>query len=41
VPVEEHVVPGQMHGFFTFPHVLPGAAQGMDLVVAALARRSA
>jgi acetyl esterase len=41
VPVEEHVVPGQMHGFFTFPHVLPGAAQGMDLVVEALARRSA
>lgn len=41
VPVEEHVVAGQMHGFFTFPNVLPGAARGMDLVVEALARRSA
>ena len=40
VPVEEHVVPGQMHGFFTFPNVLPGAAVGMDLVVDALARRT-
>ncbi|WP_166392273.1 alpha/beta hydrolase [Nocardioides ochotonae] len=40
VPVEEHVVPGQMHGFFTFPNVLPGAAAGMDLVVDALARRA-
>lgn len=39
VAVEEHVVPGQMHGFFTFPNVLPGAAQGLDLVVEALARR--
>lgn len=37
VPVEEHVVPGQMHGFFTFPNVLPGAAAGMDIVVEALA----
>lgn len=36
VPVEEHVVPGQMHGFFTFPNVLPGAKTGMDLVAAAL-----
>lgn len=41
VAVEQHVVPGQMHGFFTFPNVLPGAAQGLDLVVEALARRSA
>ena len=40
VAVEEHVVPGQMHGF-TFPNVLPGAAIGMDLVVDALARRQA
>ncbi|GGD06423.1 alpha/beta hydrolase [Nocardioides daphniae] len=39
VEVTEHVVPGQMHGFFTFPNVLPGAAQGMDLVAEALARR--
>lgn len=38
VPVEEHVVPGQMHGFFTFPNVLPGAATGMDIVVEALAK---
>lgn len=37
VPVQVHVVPGQMHGFFTFPNVLPGAATGMDLVVDALA----
>lgn len=41
VDVEQHLVPGQMHGFFTFPNVLPGAAKGMDLVVDALARRSA
>ncbi|MER6977382.1 alpha/beta hydrolase [Streptomyces carpinensis] len=38
IPVEEHVIPGQMHGFFTFPNVLPGAAAGMDLVVDAVSR---
>lgn len=39
VDVDQHVVPGQMHGFFTFPNVLPGAATGMDLLVDAVARR--
>lgn len=38
VSVEEHLVAGQMHGFFTFPNVLPGAAAGLDLVAAAVER---
>lgn len=36
VEVTEHMVAGQMHGFFTFPNVLPGAAEGLDLFVAAV-----
>lgn len=38
VEVDLQVVPGQMHGFFQFVNVLPGAVVGMDLVVGALAR---
>lgn len=41
VPTEEHLVEGQMHGFFTFPNVLPGAATGMDLFVAAVKKATA
>lgn len=37
VPVTERVIDGQMHGFFTFPNVLPGASLGMDVLVDALA----
>lgn len=38
VPVDLQVAPGQMHGFFQFVNVLPGAADGMATVVAALDR---
>jgi len=36
VPVREQVFEGQMHGFFQFVNVLPGAAQGLDYVVEAV-----
>ena len=38
VPADEIVVDGQTHGFFQFPGLLPGAAVGMDHVVAAISR---
>ena len=38
VAVHQHTVPGQMHGFFTFPNVLPGAKVGLEFVVDALER---
>jgi len=38
VPVEEHVIPGQMHGFFTMPNVLPGSARAIDILADAVAR---
>ncbi|WP_211225849.1 alpha/beta hydrolase [Nocardioides alkalitolerans] len=40
VRVDEHVAPGQMHGFFQFVNVLPGAEAGMTVVVEALGRPS-
>ena len=39
VPVEQRRFPGQMHGFFTMPNVLPGAAVGLDFVVEQIDRQ--
>lgn len=36
VPVRHLRAEGQMHGFFTFPGILPGADTGMDFVASAL-----
>jgi acetyl esterase/lipase len=36
VPVRHRRFPGQMHGFFTHVDLLPGAADGMDYVAAAI-----
>lgn len=36
VPVRHRRFAGQMHGFFTMVDILPGAAEGMDYVVAAI-----
>lgn len=36
VPVREKIFEGQMHGFFQFCNVLPGAKDGMDYAVAAV-----
>lgn len=36
IPVREKVFTGQMHGFFQFVNVLPGAKDGMDYVVEAV-----
>ncbi|WP_420748970.1 alpha/beta hydrolase [Rhodococcus sp. O3] len=36
VPVREKIFAGQMHGFFQFVNVLPGAKEGMDYVVDAV-----
>lgn len=36
VPVREKIFEGQMHGFFQFVNVLPGAKDGMDYVVEAV-----
>ena len=36
VPVRHQRFAGQMHGFFTMVDILPGAAAGMDYVVAAI-----
>jgi acetyl esterase len=41
VPVDLRIAPGQMHGFFQFVNVLPGAADGMAVVVEALHRAAA
>jgi len=36
VPLREKVFTGQMHGFFQFVNILPGAKDGMDYVVEAV-----
>ena len=36
VPVRHRRFAGQMHGFFTMVDALPGAADGLDYVVAAI-----
>lgn len=38
VEVDEQVIEGQMHGYFTFVNVLPGAATGMDAVASYVAK---